>query len=43
MVQLGGLVLRGASHTYFGKLLAQHLTMEAVALPILANEIEVVQ
>jgi hypothetical protein len=37
-----GLVLRGHSRTYYGKQLAQHAVMEATALPIAANEIEVV-
>jgi hypothetical protein len=36
-----GLVLKGHSHTYYVKQLAQHAVMEATALPILANEIEV--
>ncbi len=36
-----GLVLKGASHTYFGKLLAQHLVLEAASMPILANDIQV--
>jgi hypothetical protein len=36
-----GLVLRGHSHTYYAKQLAQHAVMEATELPILANEIEV--
>jgi hypothetical protein len=37
----GGLILRGCSRTYYGKQLAQHAVMDAVNLPILANEIEV--
>jgi hypothetical protein len=36
-----GLVLKGISHTYYGKQLAQHALMEETELPILANEIEV--
>jgi hypothetical protein len=36
-----GLVLQGRSRTYYGKQLAQHAVMEATALPIVANEIEV--
>jgi hypothetical protein len=37
-----GLVLRGRTHTYYAKQLAQHALMEATDLPIFANEIEVV-
>jgi osmotically-inducible protein OsmY len=37
----GGLVLRGHTHTYYAKQLAQHAVMEATGLPIVANEIEV--
>jgi hypothetical protein len=36
-----GLILRGHAHTYYAKQLAEQLVMEATALPILANEIEV--
>ncbi len=36
-----GLVLKGHTHTYYAKQLAQHAVMEATELPILANEIEV--
>jgi hypothetical protein len=36
-----GLILRGRSPTYYAKQLAQHVLMEATALPIVANEIEV--
>lgn len=36
-----GLVLRGRSHTYHAKQLAQHALMAASDLPISANEIEV--
>jgi hypothetical protein len=36
-----GLLLRGRTHTYYAKQLAQHAVMEATGLPILANEIEV--
>jgi hypothetical protein len=36
-----GLLLRGHARTYYAKQLAQHAVMEATALPILANEIEV--
>ncbi|MFO0970194.1 MAG: hypothetical protein U0793_31975 [Gemmataceae bacterium] len=36
-----GLVLTGQARTYYDKQLAQHAVMEATALPILANEIEV--
>jgi hypothetical protein len=37
----GGLILRGHARTYHAKQLAQQAVMEATALPILANEIEV--
>jgi hypothetical protein len=36
-----GLVLTGHARTYYAKQLAQHAVMEATALPILANEIQV--
>jgi hypothetical protein len=36
-----GLVLEGRAATYHAKQLAQHAAMELVALPILANDIEV--
>ena len=36
-----GLVLRGHTHTYYAKQLAQHAVMEASSLPIRANEMEV--
>jgi hypothetical protein len=36
-----GLVLRGHAHTYYAKQLAQQAVMEAIHLPISANEIEV--
>ena len=36
-----GLVLRGHTHTYYAKQLAQQAVMEASTLPIRANEIEV--
>jgi hypothetical protein len=37
-----GLVLKGSTRTYYAKQLAQHALLEAVDLPIRANEIEVV-
>ncbi len=37
----GGLILRGSTRTYYSKQLAQHAVMEAVDLPIIANDIEV--
>ena len=37
----GGIVLRGRSHTYYAKQLAQQAVMTASHLPIRANEIEV--
>jgi hypothetical protein len=36
-----GVVLQGRTATYHAKQVAQHITMETVDLPILANEIEV--
>jgi hypothetical protein len=41
VAQDSGLVLRGRSHTYYGKQLAQQAIMEAALLPLLANEIEI--
>ena len=42
VVTEGGVILRGQAHTYYTKQLAQHVVMEAIRLPIVANEIEVV-
>jgi hypothetical protein len=36
-----GVILRGRSHTYYGKQLAQELVMQTTDLSVLANEIEV--
>jgi hypothetical protein len=36
-----GLILQGQARTYYAKQLAQQLAMTASALPVLANEIEV--
>jgi hypothetical protein len=36
-----GLILTGYARTYYAKQLAQHVVMEATALPIVANEIQV--
>ena len=36
-----GLVLTGQARTYYAKPLAQHAVMEATALPIVANDIDV--
>ena len=36
-----GLILTGHARTYYAKQLAQHAVMEATALPILANDIQV--
>jgi hypothetical protein len=36
-----GLILMGNARTYYAKQLAQHAVMEATAIPILSNEIEV--
>jgi osmotically-inducible protein OsmY len=41
VIQNGNVILRGSTSTYYAKQLAQHLAMEAIKLPILANEIEV--
>jgi hypothetical protein len=37
-----GLVLQGRTHTFYVKQLAQHAVMSAVSLPIVANEIVVI-
>jgi hypothetical protein len=37
----GGLRLRGCTHTYYVKQLAQHAVMRATSMRIVANEIEV--
>jgi hypothetical protein len=41
VVRDNGLVLRGHSHSYYAKQLAQHAVMEATRVPFQANEIEV--
>jgi hypothetical protein len=41
VIQNGAVILRGQAFTYHAKQLAQHVTMEEIKLPILANEIEV--
>jgi len=41
LVRGGGLILTGHARTYYAKQLAQHAVMEATALPIVANEIDV--
>lgn len=41
VVRACGLILKGHARTYYAKQLAQHAVMEATALPILVNEIEV--
>ena len=41
IVLADGLILQGRTGTYHAKQLAQHAAMELAALPILANEIEV--
>ena len=38
-----GLILQGSASTYYVKQLAQHAVMNATALPIVANEIEVLE
>ncbi len=42
IAQNQGWVLRGQARSYFAKQLAQQAVMEATALPIIANDIEVV-
>jgi len=39
--QHDGVVLRGRTHTYYAKQLAQQALMKARAMPIVANEIQV--
>jgi hypothetical protein len=41
VVRGGGVILMGQSRTYYAKQLAQQAVLEASALPILANEIQV--
>jgi hypothetical protein len=41
VVEDGHVVLRGRACSYYAKQLAQHAAMEAIRLPIRANEIEV--
>ncbi len=41
VVSGNGLVLQGRSRTYYAKQLAQQVVMDATAIPIIANEIEV--
>jgi hypothetical protein len=41
VVAAEGVVLRGRARTYYAKQLAQQTTMQATALPILANDIDV--
>jgi hypothetical protein len=36
-----GVILRGQTHTYYAKQLAQDAVLELGGLPIVANEIEV--
>ena len=38
-----GVILQGSAHTYYAKQLAQHSVMEITKLPILANEIDVLE
>jgi len=40
--QHDGVVLRGRTRTYYAKQLAQQALMKATAIPIVANEIQVV-
>ncbi len=41
VLQDGGVVLRGHTHTFYAKQLAQHAVMNATDRPIVANLIEV--
>ncbi len=41
LLQDKGLILKGCAPSFYLKQLAQHLTMEATTVPILANLIEV--
>jgi hypothetical protein len=41
-LQEDGLVLRGYSHTYYAKQLAQHAVMQATDLRVAANDIQVI-
>ncbi|HZZ82538.1 MAG TPA: hypothetical protein VFE62_28825 [Gemmataceae bacterium] len=41
LVHSQGLVLRGETHSFHAKQLAQHLVMKVTEVPILANEIVV--
>jgi hypothetical protein len=41
LLQDDGVVLRGHTHTYYAKQLAQHAVMKATDRPIVANLIEV--
>ena len=40
-LQEQGVILRGHAHTHYAKQLAQQAVMEAISLPIRANEIHV--
>jgi hypothetical protein len=39
--RIGGVVLQGWASSFYAKQVAQHAVMEALALPIIANDIEV--
>lgn len=38
---VGGVVLQGGARSFYAKQVAQHAVMEALELPIIANDIEV--
>ena len=41
VIHNGAVILRGQAFTYYAKQLAQHVTMDEIKLPVLANEIQV--
>lgn len=41
--RVGGVVLQGWATSYYAKQVAQHAVMAAIALPIVANNIEVAE
>ncbi len=41
LIREGGIVLQGTAYSYYAKQLAQHSAMQILALPVVANEIEV--
>jgi hypothetical protein len=41
VIEKEGVILRGVTHTYYAKQLAQHAFLKLSGLPLLANEIKV--